>query len=91
MAAEIDGELRIDSDECIFVGEWFTVWPKDSRRLENGVEVGSHQFTHGDRVHGAGGYLDVVSAGRMIDARTIPEMERCTVSGDEVAVLMLIE
>ena len=91
MAAEIDGDLRIDADGCVFVGEWFVVWPKGAQRLPEGVEVDGDQFSVGDRVHGSGGYVDQEWAGGMIDGPTTAEMERCTSLGDQVALLMLIQ
>lgn len=91
MAAEIDGELSLDADGCVRIGEDFAVWPKGTKRSDDGVEVGERLFVFGERVRGSGGYVGQESAASMIGLDAAYEMERCTERDEHVAVLMLID
>ncbi len=91
MAALIDGELGSDTDGCVRIGTDYTVWPKGTKRTDDGVEVGDRRFVFGDRVTGSGGYVGQESAAAMIGLDAAYEMERCTERDEQVAVLMLIE
>ncbi len=91
MAAEIHGELSLDADGCVRIGEDFALWPKGTKRSDDGVEVGERHFLFGERVRGSGGYVGQESAASMIGLDAAYEMERCTEREEHVAVLMLID
>ncbi|MCC2591990.1 hypothetical protein LKO27_00905 [Tessaracoccus sp. OS52] len=90
MAAEVKGTLSMDEKGCLFVGEYFTIWPAGTVRTDNGVSLDNTMIAMGDQVTGGGGFLSRADAAALVSGDSVQDLENCAADGDTVAVLEVI-
>ena len=90
MAAAVKGILSMDEKGCLFIGDYFTIWPAGTVRTDDGVSVENTTIAMGDQITGGGGYLPRADAAALVSADSVHDLENCTADGDTVVVLEVI-
>ena len=86
----VQGTLGIDAGGCVRIGDDYAVWPRGTKRTQDGVEVGDRLLPYGTEISGSGGFLAQEFAGQFMGLDDAYEMARCTDPEDRVAVLNLL-
>lgn len=89
MAAQIQGTLTEGDDDCLYIGEYVTVWPIDTERTDTGVKLGSTTIDFGDQVNAGGGYLGLDEVSGLISEDAVEDLKQCP-TDKEIAVVMTL-